>query len=256
MKNLAPIFIFISCITLLFTSCANDKDDKSKNFVKIIESTKDGITENSVFTYNENQIVTADNSKEKTDFTYQNGLITKITTYNKATQLNVVLLYTYNKEKLVKVTSSEKYVIYYTHNDNGTVSYEKYTVDSQNEEQKVCHGILSFKNKNLIKDECIFDTVTENSVSSSKTTFEYDAYNNPYFSISGYEKLLDHGAYVSKNNAVMTVAETASTIDGQTISSANMYTTKFKYDADDYPTEQVSEESLTNPNYSKIQYLY
>ncbi|MGM8360666.1 hypothetical protein ACSV4D_01995 [Flavobacterium sp. ARAG 55.4] len=256
MKKLAPIFLFISALTLLFTSCANDKDDKSKNFVKIIESTKDGITENSVFTYKENQIISADNTKEKTDYTYQNGLITKITTYNKATQLTSVLNYTYDKEKLIKVSSTEKYVIYYTHNGNDKVSYQKYTIDSQNKEQKVLHGILYFKNKNLIKDECIFDNVTENSVSGSKTTFDYDTYNNPYFSILGYEKLLDHGVLISKNNAVMTVAETTVTQEGQAISSANMYTTKFKYDADDYPTEQISEESLMNPDYSKIQYLY
>lgn len=256
MKNLIKIFFFIPIAALLLSSCANDKEDKSKNFIKIIESTQNGIAENSVFSYTENQIVSAENSKEKIDYTYVDGLITKITTYNKSTELSVVLDYTYLKGKLVKVTSSENYVIYYMHKSNGTVYYEKFTVDNQNQQHEVYHGNLFFKNKNLIKDERVFDGGEENSVSSSKTTFDYDTFNNPYFSILGYDKLLDQGALVSKNNIVMTVAETTVVSGEGTISSANMYKTTFKYDADNYPTEQVAEESLTNPNYSKIQYLY
>jgi hypothetical protein len=162
----------------------------------------------------------------------------------------------YSKEKLVKLTSSEKYVINYTHNSNETVYYEKINVNAQNQQQKVYHGNLFFKNNNLIKDERVFDDADENSVSSSKTTFDYDTFNNPYFSILGYNKLLDQGAVVSKNNIVMTVAETTVVSEAGTISSANMYKATFKYDADNYPTEQISEASLTNPNYSKIQYLY
>ncbi|MFA9188807.1 hypothetical protein AAGV33_10580 [Flavobacterium sp. FBOR7N2.3] len=256
MKNNIKIFFFISIAAVLLSSCANDKDEKSKNFIKIIESTQNGIAENSVFTYNENQIISAENSKEKIDYTYQDGVIIKITTYNKATQQNVVLNYTYNKEKLVKVTSSENYVINYTHNSNETVYYEKINVNTQNQQQKVYHGNLFFKNNNLIKDERVFDDGEENTVSSSKTTFDYDTFNNPYFSILGFDKLLDHDASVSKNNVVMTVAETTVVSGEEIISSANMYKTTFKYDTDNYPTEQVAEESLINPNYSKIQYLY
>lgn len=256
MKNAIKIYFFISIAAVLFSSCANDKDEKSKNFIKIIESTQNGIVENSVFAYNQNQIISTENSKQKTDYTYQDGLIIKITTYNKATKSSIILNYTYNKEKLVKVASSENYVINYTHNSNETVSYEKIIVNAQNQEQKVYHGNLFFKNNNLIKDERVFDGADKNSVSSSKTTFDYDTFNNPYFSILGYDKLLDQGAIVSKNNSVMTVAETTVVSGEGTISSANMYKTNFKYDTDNYPTEQVAEESLTNPNYSKIQYLY
>jgi PBP1b-binding outer membrane lipoprotein LpoB len=256
MKNFIKIFFFISIISILLSSCANDKDDKGKNFVKMIESTENGVAENSVYTYNENQIISADNSKQKIVYTYKDGFIIKIVSYNKESKLTTTVEYTYLQEKLVKVTSSEAYVVYYTHNADGTVSYEKFNVDSQNQEQKVYHGTLSFKNKNLSKDERIFDNVAANVFSSSKTTFDYDVYNNPYFSILGFDKLLDQGVLVSKNNAVRTVAETM-IIDGdQTISSAKMYVTTFKYDADNYPTEQVSEASLLNSNYSKIQYLY
>ncbi|HTG65244.1 MAG TPA: hypothetical protein VL859_02600 [Flavobacterium sp.] len=222
----------------------------------MIESTENGVSENSVFTYHENQIISADNSKEKIDYTYDNGLITKIVKYNKQTQLSVTLEYAYLEEKLEKVKSSQNYVIYYTHNADGTVLYEKYKKDSQNQEYKAYHGTLFFKDRNLIKDERVFDNVNEGVDSSSKTTFVYDTYNNPYFSILGYDKLLDRSMSVSKNNAVMTIVETTVMVDDETITSANIYKTTFKYDADDYPTEQVSEASVGNPNYSKIQYLY
>lgn len=256
MKKLAKIFFFILIVAVSLTSCVNDKDDNGKNFIKIIESTENGVSENSVFSYYENQIISADNSKEKIEYTYNAGLITKMVTFNKLTEQNTTIVYTYLKEKLVKVTSSEDYVIYYTHNTDGTVSYEKYNGDSQNQELKVYHGTLYFKNKNLIKDERVFDDVAENVSSTSKTTFEYDTYNNPYFSILGYDKLLNFGALISKNNAAITVLETAVVNGGETITSANLYKTTFKYDADNYPTEQVSESTITNPNYSKIQYLY
>lgn len=256
MKKLIQISLFVSIVAVFFASCSNDKNEKGKNFVKMIETTENGVAEHSVFTYLEHQISSTDNSKQNIVYTYTEGLITKIVNYNKESKLKVVLQYSYKEEKLVKVTSSEGYVIYYTPNSNGTVFYEKKTIDSENQEHKVYHGVLSFKNENLVKDERVFDNVSSNTVSTSNTTFEYDAFNNPYFSILGYDKLLDQGALISKNNVVMTVAETTIVEAGQTISSANLYGTTFKYDADDYPTEQVSESSITNPNYLKIQYLY
>ncbi len=256
MKNLIKIFFFISIVALLSSSCANDKDDKGKNFIKMIESTENGVVENSVYTYRENQIISAENSKERIDYTYKKELISKIVIYNKDLQKNTVLDYTYSKEKLVKVISSDGYAIYYTHNADGTVSYEKYNGNTKDSEEAVFHGSLYFKNKNLIKDERVFDNVATNQIKTSKITFDYDAYNNPYGSILGYDKLLNQGTSISKNNPIRTVAETTVLIGEQTISSAKMYLTTYKYDADNYPTEQVSEASLGNPNYSKIQYLY
>ncbi len=256
MKNITKIFFLIFTITLVLSSCANDVDDKGKVFVKIIESTENNISETSVFKYNGNHIVSAENSKQKIDYTYKEGFITKILIFDKENETTVVLEYKYSKGKLVQLTSSEDYKIYYTHNTDGTVSFEKFKRISEGEDERVYHGVLYFKKKNLIKKEISFDIVDEDQVITSKIEFSYDTYNNPYNSILGYEKLLDKGAAVSKNNVMMTVAETTVVDGDQTISSAKMYTTSYKYDSDNYPIEQVSEASLNNPNYSKIQYLY
>ncbi|MEL1239752.1 hypothetical protein [Flavobacterium flavipallidum] len=222
----------------------------------MIETNENGVSENSVFKYIENQILNAENSKQKIDYTYNDGLITKIVIYNKEKETTTVLHYKYDNEKLVQVTSSEDYEINYTHNTDGTVTFEKYKDVAEGEGIKVYHGVLYFKNANLIKKECFYDVVDEDKVITSKVTFDYDTYNNPYFSILGYEKLLDKGALISKNNVVMTVAETTVFEGSQTISAAKMYTSTYKYDTDNYPVEQESEASLNNPNYSKIQYLY
>lgn len=256
MKNLTKIFFLISVIALFLTSCSNDKDDKGKVFVKIIETTENDVVENSVFKYQENQIISAENSKQRIDYTYANGLISRIVTYDKDSESSVVLEFSYENEKLVQLTSSENYSIYYSYNSDGTVSYEKFNGTTKNEAQKVYHGTLSFKNKNLIKDERLFDVLDENQTVSLKISYDYDTFNNPYYSILGYDKLLNQGALVSKNNMVQAVSETTVTEGEGTISSANIYKITYKYDADNYPVEQVSEASLTNPNYSKIQYLY
>ncbi|GGA81602.1 hypothetical protein GCM10008015_22970 [Flavobacterium palustre] len=256
MRKLNRIFFFITIVAVLFSSCSNEKEVKGKNFVKIIESTENGISENSVFTYNQNQLLSSDNSKERIDYTYTDGLITKIVKYNKQNQLSVTLQYTYQEDKLIKVISSDDYVIYYTHQNSETILYEKYKINTQNQEQKVQHGTLFFKNKNLIKIERTFDNVDEGVLSTSKTTYEYDTYNNPYYAILGYSQLLDNASLISKNNVVLTVVETKVVNGGEVITSANLYPTTFKYDADNYPTEQVSESSVSNPNYLKIQYLY
>jgi hypothetical protein len=256
MKDSIKIFFVISIVSILLASCSNDKDDKNKYFIKIVETTENGISETTVFKYDENQIISADGTKQLVDYTYDNKLITKIVTYNKESMLSSTLEYSYVKDKLVKVTSSEDYIIKYAHNTDGTVLYEKYTIDSQNQEQKVYHGILYFKNKNLIKEDRILDDTAVGVVSNSKFRFEYDAYNNPYHSILGYDKLLDHGVTISNNNPVMTVIETTVAQGEQITSSAKLYKSTFKYDADNYPTEQISESSIANPNYLKTQYLY
>ncbi|MES2240681.1 MAG: hypothetical protein V4497_10540 [Bacteroidota bacterium] len=257
MRKLIRIILFISFVSIFLTSCSNDKEETetSKNFIKIIQTTENGVSEHSVFAYFDNQIISSDNPKENISYTYKDGLITKIVSYDKLNQLTLTLDYAYLRGKLIKITSSDDEVTYYTHNSNGTVYYEKYKLNSQNKEELVHHGTLFFEDENLVKDERVFDDEDE-ELANATTSFEYDAFKNPYSSILGYDKLLDKGVAVSKNNPLITVAETTIVVSGQTISSANVYRNEFEYDADDYPTEQVSEASIDNPNYLKILYLY
>lgn len=255
MKNLTKHFFLIVIVALLY-SCTNDKDIKGKIFVKMIETTIDNISETSVFKYYENQLISSENSKQKIEYSYVNGLITRIVSYNKGNQLSTVVDYSYVNGKLTQVTSSENYVIYYKFNTDGTILYEKYNGSAKIEGNKIHHGVLYFKNKNLVKNEFVLDVTEGSKQVSSKITYDYDQYNNPYKSILGFSKLLDQGANISVNNVVMTIVENTVVDGDKSTSSAKMYTASYKYDADNYPIEQVSHSSMNNPNYSKIQYLY
>jgi hypothetical protein len=58
-------------------SCTNDADDSFKLLQKIIETTARGNTQTYVYAYNV-QIVSIDGTQERTDFTYNDGLISKM----------------------------------------------------------------------------------------------------------------------------------------------------------------------------------
>jgi thiamine pyrophosphokinase len=67
---------------------------------------------------------------------------------------------------------------------------------------------------------------------------------------------LDNKEGMSVNNRLMTLVTSSVTENNQIISSANFYKSTFKYDLDNYPTEQVSEASISNNGYLKVEYFY
>ena len=75
----------------------------------------------------------------------------------------------------------------------------------------------------------------------------------------GYKKLLNHMETISSNNSLINTVITTTTNGNQVLSSANFYKSSFKYDSDNYPTEQVSETALLangNRGYLKREYFY
>jgi hypothetical protein len=76
-----------------------------------------------------------------------NGLITKVVTTKKSDQFKITVIYTYDKDKLISLQSSAKFIINYSHNADGSVTYENFSIDDKGNKIKKHHGILSFKNK-------------------------------------------------------------------------------------------------------------
>ena len=255
MKDLNKIFFFVSIVAVLLTSCSDDKSGKSKFLTKLVEVSEDGTSVTTLFKDNDKEIVNIDGVQLHTDFTYTNGLITKISTLDKATKLSSTVEYSYDTDKLIQVLSPGNYVINYIHNTDETISYEKKSLNSGNQDAKLYHGVLYFKNKNLVKDERILDDTAAGVVSKYTVNFQYDSKNNPFYSILGYSKLLDHNEVISLNNMVSNVAESsiANSAD-QITSSAKFYKGTFKYDTEDYPTEQLTETAKSG--YLKSQYFY
>ncbi len=262
MKKITKIVWVLSFLFLFLflNSCNGDKDNKAKLLKKIDETSANGTVKTTLYKYQDNKIVSIDKSQSHIDFTYANGLISKIKTLDKISKLTTTVEYTYDKnERLVRAVALNQYKINYIHNSDGTVSFEKWETVTGNPDKKVYHGTLFFKNNNLIKEERLLDDVAPGIVATYSLSFEYDAKNNPFHFIKGYEKLLDQSNAISLNNSLISVVTATETKVDKTISSANFYKNSITYDEEGYPLEKVSEAVMPadgNSEYLKSEYFY
>lgn len=111
-------------------SCSNDNNNSVKLLKVIVDVSADGNSTTTFFAYNGNEISSIDGFQEHMDFTYTNGLITKIVSLDKKNKLHHTLEYTYVEGQVVGVKSPNNYIINYSHNLDGTVLYEKLAIDS------------------------------------------------------------------------------------------------------------------------------
>ncbi|HEY4627714.1 MAG TPA: hypothetical protein VIH02_00360 [Flavobacterium sp.] len=258
MKKTKSIFWLLSIFLLTLYSCSNDNDDTVKLLKKVVETPEEGTPETTLFTYNGNEIVSIDGTLKRTDFTYTDGLITKIVTLNKTNQLFEAIGYSYLNGKLDKVESLGNYRIKYIHNSDKTVSYERFMI-SGNQQVKEFHGTLYFENENLIKDERILDNTNAGVISNYSVSFDYDANKNPLFHVKGFMELLNQNEKISLNNSLINTVITSISKDDQITSSAHLYKSFYMYDLENYPTERVSETAIFangNAGYLKTEYFY
>jgi hypothetical protein len=236
-------WIVIILITVFF-SCTNDLDDKVLMLKQIVEVSSDGTLNTSVITYNGNKISSIDSDTKRSDFIYTNNLITKIEEVNKGNNQLTTLQFSYTNTNLVKITSSENYVMNYIHNNDGTISYEKLTKNSNNTDVRVFHGTLFFLSTNLKKDEMIMDNTEANVISKNVVSLEYDIKRNALRNILSFDKLLNYNKSISLNNIVNSTEENEinNTNTNQITSSITSYKSVNKYNTDGYPTEILSEK--------------
>ena len=254
MKKTNYIFWLSSIFVLTFYSCSNENDDSVKLLKKVVETSEEGTSETTLFTYNGNKIVSIDGVQKLTDFTYTDGLITKIATLNKTNQILATIEYRYLEGKLVKAEFLGNCRINYIHNSDKTVSYNKFAIGYGNQEVKEYHGVLYFENENFIKDKRTLDNIAAGVLSKYSVSFDYDSKHNPLFNIQGYKKLLFYNEVISSYNSLISTAITSVSKDDKIISSAKFYKKSFTYDLDNYPVEQVSENG--NTGYMKSQRFY
>lgn len=259
MKKGLNIFFIVCAFLAVFCSCSKDKDGNVKYLKRLVEISADGTSAATDFSYNGNEIKSIDGVKQRTDFSYMDGLITKITVLDKASQVSNTIEYSYLRGQLLSAKSVNNYIINYMPNSDGSIAYEKTDISSGDQGVKIYHGVLHFKNKNLVKDVRTFDDAPSGFTLKYSISFEYDSKNNPFHSILGYEKLLDQNDIISANNSLITVVTNSSAKNDQITSSANFYKSAFKYDEDGYPTEKNSESAMPidgNSDYLKSQYFY
>lgn len=259
MKKAKNIFWVLSIFLLTLFSCSDDNDDGVKLLRKVVETSEDGISKTILYTYNGNEIVSIDGPQKRTDFTYTDGLIMKTVTLNKTNQLLETIEYNYLKGKLVEVESLGNYRINYIHNSDKTVSYEKFTIVSTNQQVKEFHGTLYFENENFIKEERTFDNTNAGVIANYSVSYHYDAKKNPMFHVTGFKELLNQNEKISLNNNVISTVITSVSKDDQITSSAILYKSYYSYDMVQYPTKKVSETTIFangNAGYLKTEYFY
>ncbi len=263
MKNLNKIICLVSVLLITLSSCTNEVVGlvQVQLLKKVVEVSADGSSNTTLLTYDGNKIVNIDKVDKNSTFSYTGDLITKITDLDKSNQHVNTLQYAYTDGELGKITSSDNYVLNYVHNTDGSVSYEKLTKDSNNNDVKIYHGTLYFQNGNLIKDDKILDDAGAGILAENTISKTYDSKNNALSNILGFNKLLDYSTIISSNNGVSSsITSLVKHIDeDQSTSSIKMNLSKYLYDSNNYPTEIVSENILfggNNATHVKSQLFY
>ena len=246
MKSKIKIFLYLFIIALLaLTSCSTDGNTtETVNSIlvkKIIyyDNVDDIVT--LYYKYNGNKLISESNNiNYVANYTYTENVITKIEELvdNKFQNSSE---FTYVDGKIATAVYKRNYggdyYFTYTYNSNGTVSYYS---------NLGFKGILTLVNGNIVKDERIHN----GSSSKSTHTYEYDAKNNPFKNVLGFNLLLDIDelGMFSANNITKH-------IDSNFLNGTSNYS--LKYDANDFPTEKWNPQGSNNSyNLHHSQYFY
>jgi hypothetical protein len=263
MKNNPLLFLGVLFTAVFLVSCSSDSCSDAKLVKRIVDVTANGTSRVNLFTYSGAKIVRIDQEDNFLEFTYSGDLITKTVAVDESAQTQTTVEYTYLNNNIIKMVSSENYVMYFTHNTDGTVSYEKKTTDGFNNEVLVFHGVLYFENGNLVKDEKVFDDADLNVVRKEKSDYFYDAKINPLCNILGFDKLLNYRDAVSKNNTVSCLNSYSETYisTNQSVSTIRQTTSGILYNGNGFPKERISESPVIMigavlPNYTKSLFYY
>jgi hypothetical protein len=255
MKKLNIIIGLLSVFLITLSSCTNENVDQAQVQLlkKIVEVSVDGSSSTTLLTYDGNKIANIDKLDKHSEFYYTGELITKIVESDKTKQHINTLQYLYLNGQLSKITSSDNYVINYIHNNDGSVSYEKVTKDSNNNDVRINHGTLYFQNGNLVKDDKFLDEAGKGILDENSTSYEYDYKNNALSNILGYNKLLDYSKTISLNNVISSseISSVKHIDEDEVISSIKINKSKHQYDSIGYPIEIVSENLIFGGNDSK-----
>jgi hypothetical protein len=255
MKKINILIGPILVILITLCSCTNENVDlvQVQFLKKIVEVSVDGSSTTTLLAYDGNKIMNIDKFDTHSEFYYTGDLITKIVESDKTNQHVNTLEYSYSEGQLTRISSSDNYVLNYIHNTDSSVSYEKLTKDSNNNDVKIYHGTLYFQSGNLVKDHRFLDDAGKNVLAENSITFDYNYKNNPLNNILGYSKLLNYSKTISLNNNVK--SSKISTVkyldEDRFTSSVKISTSEYKYNFNGYPTEIVSENPIFGENDSK-----
>lgn len=272
MKKIISLFSLIMTVT----SCTNN-DDVSKIqdtsiLPKKIIYTEGANSSTLTLSYNGNKIKeTTNNNGYKSVYTYTGDLITNVTNY-KGTAIDYISDYTYENEILKSqlnihfspnTTDTYKLKSLYTHNADGNILEERYSIDSKTgkETKNGNSEIYTFENGNLTKQVSKNTYTYFDGTKSLTTTYEYtyineyDNKNNPSMNILGLNKI-EFSDTSSKNN-IIKVTATNKTNGVATPNSTYITNYTISYDSFGFLTDQIYSYIDENKTViKKNQYFY
>ena len=245
MKKVFYLF-FITIFVTTLTSCTAESEDTTQDKLvkKIIELNQDGTSSTFNFTYNGEKIISIESEETSKKFTYFGNLITQIIEFNKTTQVQTTFDYFYTNDLLTKVISSDNYTLNYTHQADGTIAYEKTTIDINSNIVLLFKGTISMDLNNIVNDKKTIETNNTKIVSKEELNFSHDSKRNPFYNIVGFAKLLDYSKIISVNNATsfIEVSSMTNLETEQITSSLRQNINTFKYNNFGYPEEIISDK--------------
>lgn len=265
-------------LVLLFTFCTKNEDEivetipensvPSQNLLSKVNTTDN----QNQLSYNldGNKIISTLNSdNEKTDYFYNNDLISQTIIYNQNNIKTGEVNYTYDviSSKLLKSeyigfgpNLSKKFIIDYTHNASN-ITY-RITEDRRGGglnpplSTYYFNGIIEVSNGNIIRKTTV-DEYNTNEL--SEITLEFDDKNNKTKNIVGLDKIyLNFNGAINndyhKNNAITINNKytVRNTILGITNVSNHFYSYLFLYNQDNFPTQvSVYYDTVLDPSLNR-----
>lgn len=256
MKKHLCLFV-VAALTL--TSCSSEGSSENEanavlpKTVSYKYSDSPGDNDFATMTYDGNKIVSAAYTEsDKEVYTYTGNFITKIEDFAEEGNISSKNEITYENGKLkidvlTEIAPTVTYISkrVYTYNANGTISFINYSVDPTTKiETKRSEGILTYVNGNLTSK-------AENFESYSYTkTYEYDAKNNPFKNILGFNLIIDHETSASLNN--VTKLTTVYSREGNV--TTNIFNSVYEYNDKAYPTKQTQTDSSESDEITEYVY--
>jgi len=250
------ILCFFGALALILSSCSSDENRTDAVLPKTVSykySDSPGDNDFSTITYDGNKILSASyTASDKEVYTYTGDFITKIEDFAQEGNISSKNEITYQdgKVKIDVLTEIAPTVTYiskrvYTYNTNGTISFVNYSVDpTTKEETKKSDGVLTYINGNLIKKIETFDSY------SYTKTYQYDAKNNPFKNVLGFNLLIDHETSASLNNVTKL---TTLYKYGEDITT-NIFNSVYQYNEKGYPTKQTQTDSSQDDEITEYTY--
>ena len=232
MKKIICLF---SALALVVTSCTSEDSSnassiKPKKITHLYSDADDNYITDMV--YDGNKLVSeTDDDGFTIKYTYTGNVITKTEDFNEENELQSTSEFTYVNGKMSTEVqknpdASQYYKIKYTHNADGTISFEGGYINAVTgaaEGEATRTGKYTYKDGNMIRYENSY-----NGSENATYTYEYDNKNNPIKNVLGGNLLIGWQENSSSNNLIK-VSATNSTF---------VTTYSYTYNEDNFPLEQ------------------